>query len=147
MASRGGVGAAAGHDGHAALGLFDRDADDLAVLLDVDRRRFAGGADDADAVGAFGDVPVDQPAQGGIVDAAVVVHRRDQRDDAACNRCHGNLFVCRKAAILLTGRAARAGSALSRAMCGGGNAPAAAGPHGGDPLDEALGGSSRKPSS
>ena len=74
--------------GHAALGLLDRDADDLAVLLDDDGRRFAGGADDADAVGAFGDVPVDQAAQGGVVDAAVFVHRRDERDDAASDRFH-----------------------------------------------------------
>jgi hypothetical protein len=61
----GGVGAAAGHDGHALGGLLHGHADDFAVLFDVDRGRFARGADHADAVGAFGDVPVDQFAQAG----------------------------------------------------------------------------------
>jgi hypothetical protein len=82
------IGAAAGHDGHAAGGLFDRHADDFLVLLDVHRGRFAGGADHADAVGAFGDVPVDQLAQRGVVHAAVVVHRRGQCHDAAGDGSH-----------------------------------------------------------
>ncbi|HYJ52403.1 MAG TPA: amidase family protein, partial [Allosphingosinicella sp.] len=34
-----GIGAAAGHDRHPALGLLDRDTDDFAVFLDIDRRR------------------------------------------------------------------------------------------------------------
>ncbi len=78
-----GVGAAAGHDGHALRSLFDGHADDLAVLLDVDGGRFAGGAHHADAVGAFCDMPVDQLAQGGVVHAAVLVHGGDEGDDAA----------------------------------------------------------------
>ena len=63
--------------------MLDRDADELLVLVDVDRRRFAGGADDDDAVGAFGDVPVDQLPKRGEVERAVLVHRRDDRDQAA----------------------------------------------------------------
>jgi hypothetical protein len=47
-----------------------------------------GGAHDADAVGAFGGVPVDQAAQRVVVDAAVFVHRRDQGDDAANDGIH-----------------------------------------------------------
>jgi hypothetical protein len=53
------------------------------VLFDVDRGRLARGAHHADAVGAFGDVPVDQLAQRGVVHAAVFVHGRDEGDDAA----------------------------------------------------------------
>jgi len=40
---------------------------------------------DADEVVAFN---VDQGPQPGLVDAAVFLHRRDQRDDAANNRFH-----------------------------------------------------------
>ena len=90
------VGAAAGHHGHAARRLFDRDADDLAMLLDVHGGRFARGADDAQAVRAFGNVPVDEPPQRGVVDAAVFVHRRDERDDAASQLLQGGLFVGRR---------------------------------------------------
>ena len=54
-----------------------------------DRRRFAGRADDADALRAFVDVPVDQAPQRVVVDAAVFVHRRDERDDAAGDGFHG----------------------------------------------------------
>ena len=83
-----GVGAAAGHDRHAALGLFNRNADDLAVLLQVDGRRLAGGAHHAYAVRPLCDMPVDQLAQRGVIHTAVVVHRRDKRHDAASNRSH-----------------------------------------------------------
>jgi hypothetical protein len=74
--------------GTAAARVLDRDADDLAVLVDGDGRRFAGRADDADALRAFLDVPVDQAPQCVVVDAAVVAHRRDERDDAAGNGFH-----------------------------------------------------------
>ena len=60
-----GVGTAAGHDGHALGGLFYGDADDFAVFFDVHRGRLARGAHHADAVGALGDVPVDQFAKVG----------------------------------------------------------------------------------
>ena len=79
------IGAATGHDGHTFGGLFDRHADDLAVFFDIHRGRFARGTNDANAVGAFGDVPVDEFAQGGVVHAAVFKHRGDERHDAACN--------------------------------------------------------------
>ncbi len=76
----GGVGAAAGHDGHAFGGLFNRHADDFAVFFDRDGGRFARGADDADAVGAFGDVPVDQLLQRVDIQRAVP-ERRDEGDE------------------------------------------------------------------
>ena len=79
----GGVAAAAGHHRHPPGRLLHRHADDLAMLGHVHGRRLAGGADHADAVGALGHVPVDQPAQRVVVDAAVLVHGRDERDDAA----------------------------------------------------------------
>ena len=81
----GGIGAAAGHDGHTFGGLLYRHADDLAVLFDIHRRRLTRGAHHADAVRAFGDVPVDQFAQGGVIHAAVFVHRGHQGHDAASN--------------------------------------------------------------
>src|SRR5690606_5446005 len=77
------VAATAGHHRHPAGSLLDRDADDLAVLLDADRRRLAGGANHADAVRALGHMPVDKFAQRVVINAAVVVHGRDERDDAA----------------------------------------------------------------
>ncbi len=45
--------------------------------------RFAGGAHHANAIGAFGNVPVDELAQGGVIDAAVFKHGGNQGDDAA----------------------------------------------------------------
>ena len=53
------------------------------MLLHVHRRRFAGGAYNADAIGALGDVPVNQFAQSGVIHAAIGVHGGGQRDDAA----------------------------------------------------------------
>ena len=98
------IGAAASHDRHAAFGLLDRYANDFAVLFDVDRRRFAGGADHAEAIRAFVDVPVDDATQCGVIDTAVVVHRRNERDDAACQLLQGGLFVgWTKTGILLKG--------------------------------------------
>ena len=66
----GAVGAGAGHDLDAAARLLDHGGDDALVLLVVERRRFAGGADRGQAVGALLDVPVDQPAQGREIDFA-----------------------------------------------------------------------------
>jgi hypothetical protein len=136
------IGAAAGHDGHASLGLLDGYADDFAVLLDIDRRRLAGGPDHAEAVGAFFDVPIDEPPQGGVVDTAVVVHRRDERDDAACQLLQGE-SLCRwtKAPILLTPAPRQAVAPapsvsleqVARGLGGGG----LCGAHGGNALHEA----------
>jgi hypothetical protein len=57
---RGRIRARAGHDRDAAACMLHGDADDLAVFLDAHGGRLARGADDADAGGALGDVPVDQ---------------------------------------------------------------------------------------
>ena len=63
------------------------DSDQLAVLVDIDRRRFAGGADDDDAIRALAHMPVDQAAQGIQIEAAVLVHGRDDGDNGSGN--HG----------------------------------------------------------
>ena len=84
----GGVGPAAGHDGHAAGHVLDRHADDFLLLIDGDRGRLARGADHADAVRAFGHMPVNQLAQRSEINAAVFMHGRDQRHDAALDGFH-----------------------------------------------------------
>ena len=63
--------------------VLDVRLDQLAVLVEVDRRRFAGGADDDDAVRAFRDVPVDQTTQRVEVEPAVFGHRRNDGYQAA----------------------------------------------------------------
>ena len=45
------------------------------MFLVIQRRRFAGGADRRQAVGALLDVPVHEPAQGREVDVAVAERR------------------------------------------------------------------------
>jgi len=50
------------------------------MLLMAERGGFAGGADRHDAVCALGDLPFDQPGIGVLVNAAIRVHRCDQRD-------------------------------------------------------------------
>ena len=45
-------------------GLLDHGGDDALVLVVIERRRFAGGADRRQAVGPLLDVPVDELAQG-----------------------------------------------------------------------------------
>ena len=88
----GGVGTTPSHDWHppgtVLAGLLDRHADDFAVLLHVDCGRFARGTNHANAVSTFGDVPVNQLAQRGVVHRAIGVHGGDQCDDAA-----GDLLV------------------------------------------------------
>jgi phenylalanyl-tRNA synthetase beta chain len=74
--------------------------DELAVLLHAHRGRLAGGAHDADAVGALGDVPVDQALERVEVDATVVGHRRDERHDAACDGIHGPVPLAASRAAL-----------------------------------------------
>ena len=50
------------------------------MLLVIERRRFARGADRSQAIGALLDVPVDEPAQGLVID----LPGPKRRDD-----CHG----------------------------------------------------------
>ena len=78
----------AGDDGDAPFRVLDRYLDQLMMFVEIDRRRFAGGADDDDAIGAFRYVPVDQFAKGVEIEAAVVVHRRNDCDHAAGKLCH-----------------------------------------------------------
>jgi hypothetical protein len=81
------VRAGAGDDRNAAARVLDRDADQLLVLVEIDRGRFTGGADHDDAVGPLGDVPVDQLAEARQIEPAVLQHGCDDRDQAASN--HG----------------------------------------------------------
>ncbi|MNR59701.1 hypothetical protein D3C85_1810160 [compost metagenome] len=53
------------------------------MLFHIDGGGFTGGADHAKAVGAFGDMPVDQFAQARVVDATVFVHGGDEGNNAA----------------------------------------------------------------
>ena len=80
---RGRVRAGARDDRHAARGVRDGDVDQLLVLVEVDRRRLARGAHDHDAVGAFGDVPVDEGLEARDVETAILEHRGDDGDQAA----------------------------------------------------------------
>ena len=73
-------------NGHATRHVLNGGADELAMLIHVHSGRLAGGADDDDAVGAFGDVPVDEAAQAGEVQAAVVLHGRDDGDKRSGNQ-------------------------------------------------------------
>jgi hypothetical protein len=73
------IGAGAGDDGHALAGGFHRHADQFALLLRIDGRRLAGGADGDEAVGALGDVPFDQAPVRVVVDRPVFMHRGDDR--------------------------------------------------------------------
>jgi hypothetical protein len=63
--------------------LLNRDADDFTVFFDIDRRRLAGGADHAQAVGALGNVPINQFAQSGVIHTAVGEHGGCQCGNAA----------------------------------------------------------------
>jgi len=84
----GGIGAATGHHGDTAFGLLNRHADDFAVFFHGDGGRLAGGAHHAEAVGAFGNVPVHQFAQGRVIHAAVVMQRSSECNDAAGDGFH-----------------------------------------------------------
>ena len=63
--------------------VLDRRLDQLAVLVDVDRRRLAGGADDDDPGGAARDVEVDQPAERGKIERAAFLHGCRDGDETA----------------------------------------------------------------
>src|ERR1044071_8257868 len=81
--------AGTGDDRDAPARMLDRDPDQLLVLVDVDRRRLAGGAHHHDAVGPLLDMPVDQPLEGPEVEVSVLpsprLHRGDDGNQAAGN--------------------------------------------------------------
>ena len=85
----GGVGAGAGDHRQPPRGPPHHPADDRVVLGDVERRRFAGGADRHQRVAALLQVEVDQPVEGRVVDRARRVHGRGQRHHAAAERHAG----------------------------------------------------------
>jgi hypothetical protein len=79
------VPAGAGDHRDAAFRVLDRDPDQFLVLVEIDGRRFAGRADYDDAVGAFRNMPIDQLAKARDVESPVLVHRRDDRNQASGN--------------------------------------------------------------
>jgi len=64
-------------------GEFNDATDDSAVLVFIERRRFAGGTHGNDGVRTRTDVEFDQPRKTVIVDRTIRPHRRDQRDHTA----------------------------------------------------------------
>jgi len=67
---------------HPAVGLLDAPFDHALVLLVRQRGALAGGADRHQAIGALGDLPVDQAAEGLLVERAVA-ERGDKRGERA----------------------------------------------------------------
>jgi hypothetical protein len=58
-------------------------ANQLAVLIEIDGGRLAGGSDHDDAIGAFRNMPVDQPAQRVQIETAILEHGRYDCNQAA----------------------------------------------------------------
>jgi hypothetical protein len=58
------------------------------VLIKVYSGRLAGGPDDDNAIGAFADVPVDQFPKCIEIEASILMHRRNDRDETAAKLCH-----------------------------------------------------------
>ena len=81
----GGIAAGSGDHRDAALGVLDGDPDQLLVLVEINGRRLARGAHHHDAVGALGDVPVDQALEAREVEPSILQHRGNDRDQAAGN--------------------------------------------------------------
>ena len=70
-----------------AVSMLDGDANELTVFIHINCGRFAGGADDDDAVAALGDMPVNEATQTRVVQAPIVEHGRDDCDKRSGN--HG----------------------------------------------------------
>ncbi len=77
------IGAGTSDDRNTASRVLDGRADQKTVFFEIHRRRFAGGPDHDDAVAAFANVEIDQPAQPFEVKAAVLEHRRDNGNEAS----------------------------------------------------------------
>ena len=88
----GGVGTRPGDHGKAPSGALHDDLDDPLVLVVAQRRRLAGRSTGNDAVGAVGDVELDELTQLGLVDATLA-ERGDQRDERPLERrlAHGSV--------------------------------------------------------
>jgi len=57
--------------------MLDGRADQGAMLVHIDRWRFAGGTHDNNAIGTLGNMPIEQFAQAGQVERTIVKHRRN----------------------------------------------------------------------
>jgi len=65
--------------------MLHRNLDQLAMLLDIDRRRFASGTDDHDGIGTFVDMEINESAQGIQIETAIFMHGRDDGDNGSSN--------------------------------------------------------------
>src|SRR5438105_4037751 len=72
----------AGNHWHALVGLIDAPFDDLLVFAVRQSWAFAGGSDRNQTLGALGDLPVHNVAEGLFIERAVF-ERRDQRSERA----------------------------------------------------------------
>ena len=79
----GGVGAGTGDDRNAVPGMLDRGFNQQTVLVKINRWRLTGGTDNDDAVGAFGNLPVNQFAKCIQIQPAILIHGRDYRHQTA----------------------------------------------------------------
>ncbi len=79
-----------------ARSLLDGHADDFAVLLHVDGGGFTCRSHHADAVRAFGHMPIDEFSQRRVVNTTVLVHGRDEGNDAASESDGGGCHVRKK---------------------------------------------------
>ncbi len=75
-----GISASAGHDGDAAARVGYGQPDQFLVFVDIDGGRFPRGPDDDDAVGTLLDVEIDERLEALEIEASVVLHRRNDRN-------------------------------------------------------------------
>ena len=73
------IGARSGHHHRLSRGTIDHPTNDLLTLIGGHGRGLTRGADRDDAVGAFGDVPLDQAPERVVIERAILAHRRDDR--------------------------------------------------------------------
>jgi hypothetical protein len=85
------VGAGAGNYRNAAGYMLYRGFDQRTMFFIIDRRRFAGGANDDDAVRTFGNMPVEQAPQTLQVKRTVVMHRRQYGGNGTLYGLHVNI--------------------------------------------------------
>lgn len=79
------IGACTGDDRNTSCNLSNHTADDLDVFAHIQRRRFTGGADGNNGVGALLQVEVNQFAQAVPVQTTLCIHWCDQCHHTARN--------------------------------------------------------------
>ena len=102
--------AGADDDGQFAAHLLTRDRHNLGLLVVIEAGGFAGRAQDNDTVRALLLVPLQQLAQRGDVDVAILLHRSRERDERAGGKRHPSHHHCglrRRSAVAKSARAER----------------------------------------